>query len=159
MKRLRYEEGTIDTTDVAIIQQLVDDARLSVAEIARRIGLSSPSVRERLTRLEETGVVEGYTLKLNTSAIGLSLTAWLRIRPMPGELKRVAKILRETPEIVECDRITGEDCYIAKAHVRDVLDLEKLIDRFAEYAATNTSVVQSSPVTPRLPSVDPTQTG
>ena len=154
MKRLRYENGAIDSTDIAIIEQLVDDARLSVAEIARRIGLSSPSVRERLARLEEAGVIEGYTLKLNAAAIGLKLTVWLRIRPMPGELRRVADILRETPEIVECDRITGEDCYIAKAHVRDVLDLETLIDRFAEHAATNTSVVQSSPVSLRLPSTE-----
>lgn len=153
MKRLRYENGNIDAIDARIIEALVADARISVAELARQIGLSSPSTSERIKRLEEAGVIVGYSAKINPDALGFPLAAWLRIRPVPGELKRVVSILQRVPEITECDRITGEDCFIAKAHVQSVGALEKLIDRVIPYAMTNTSIIQSSPVAPRLPPI------
>jgi Lrp/AsnC family leucine-responsive transcriptional regulator len=153
MKRLRYENGTLDATDVRILDALVADARVSLADLARAVGLSSPSVSERMKRLEEAGVIEGYTVRINPQALGLPLAAWLRIRPIPGELKRVAEILRGLPAIVECDRITGEDCFIARAHVRSVAELESLIDAIIPYAMTNTSIIQSSPVPRRLPPI------
>jgi Lrp/AsnC family leucine-responsive transcriptional regulator len=108
-------------------------------------------VSERIKRLEEVGVIEGYTLVINPKALGLPIAAWLRIRPVPGQLQTVAEILRGLPEIVECDRITGEDCFIARAHVQSVEELEKLIDQVIPYAMTNTSIIQSSPVERRLP--------
>ncbi|HZD26276.1 MAG TPA: Lrp/AsnC family transcriptional regulator [Alphaproteobacteria bacterium] len=151
MKRLRYENGGLDETDARILAALAADARTSMAELARTVGLSPPSVTERVRRLEEAGVIEGYTLRLAPAALGLPIAAWLRIRPVPGQLRKVAEILQGLPEIVECDRVTGEDCFIAKAHVRSVEELEALIDRVMPYAMTNTSVVQSSPVRRRLP--------
>jgi Lrp/AsnC family leucine-responsive transcriptional regulator len=151
MKRLRYENGAIDRTDVKLLQALSADARTSVAELARLVGLSPPSVSERIRRLEEAGVIEGYAARINPKALGLPLAAWLRIRPIPGELRKVAEILNGLPEIVECDRITGEDCFIARAHVRSVEALEQLIDQIIPYAMTNTSIIQSSPVARRLP--------
>jgi Lrp/AsnC family leucine-responsive transcriptional regulator len=153
MKRLRYENGTLDGIDVRILDALVDDARVSLADLARAVGLSSPSISERMKRLEEAGVIEGYTVRINPQALGLPLAAWLRIRPIPGELKRVAEILRGLPAIVECDRITGDDCFIARAHVRSVAELESLIDAIIPYAMTNTSIIQSSPVPRRLPPI------
>jgi Lrp/AsnC family leucine-responsive transcriptional regulator len=153
MKRLRYENGTLDGIDVRILDALVADARISVADLARAVGLSSPSVSERMKRLEEAGVIEGYTVRINPQALGLPIAAWLRIRPVPGELKRVAEILRGLPAIVECDRITGDDCFIARAHVRSVAELESLIDAIIPYAMTNTSIIQSSPVPRRLPPI------
>lgn len=151
MKRLRYENGDLDVTDARILDALAADGRISLADLAREVGLSSPSVSERLKRLEEAGVIEGYSVALNPAALGLPIAAWLRIRPIPGQLRKVADILRGLPEIVECDRITGEDCFIAKAHLRSVADLEKLIDQIIPYAMTNTSIIQSSPVKKRLP--------
>ena len=153
MKRLRYENGPVDDLDTAILEHLITDARTTVAEIARRVGLSAPSVSDRIRRLEESGVIRGYTLDISPEAIGLQLTVWLRIRPLPGELRRVADIIREQAAIVECDRITGDDCYVARAHVADVRELETLIDAFTKWASTNTSVVQSSPVSRRLPPI------
>ena len=153
MKRLRYENGTLDGIDVRILDALVADARISVADLARAVGLSPPSVSERMKRLEEAGVIGGYTVRINPQALGLPLAAWLRIRPIPGELKRVAEILRGLPAIVECDRITGDDCFIARAHVRSVAELESLIDAIIPYAMTNTSIIQSSPVPRRLPPI------
>lgn len=151
MKKLRYENGDIDSVDRKLIEALIENSRTSNAELARMVGLSAPSVGERIKRLEEAGVIEGYSATVNPAALGLSVSVWLRIRPIPGELHRVANILRELPQIVECDRITGDDCYLARAHVQSVVHLETLIDKLATYAMTNTSVIQSSPVEKRLP--------
>lgn len=153
MKRLRYENGDLDPVDARILGALAKDARSSIAELARLVGLSAPSVSERVARLEEAGVIEGYTLTISPKALGLPIAAWLRIRPVPGQLQTVMEILQGLPEIVECDRITGEDCFIARAHVRSVDELERLIDRIIPYAMTNTSIIQSSPVKRRLPPI------
>ncbi|WP_292058300.1 Lrp/AsnC family transcriptional regulator, partial [Mesorhizobium sp.] len=104
-----------------------------------------------IRRLEDAGVIEGYAARINPKALGLPLAAWLRIRPIPGQLQKVAEILRDIPEVVECDRITGEDCFIARAHVETVEALERLIDKLIPYSMTNTSIIQSSPVPRRLP--------
>ena len=130
---------------------LVVDARIRVADLARKIGLSSPSTSERMKRLEEAGVIAGYTIKVNPEAFGLPLSVCLRIRPVPGEMKAVVKILQSMPEIVDCDRVTGEDCFIARAHVRSVAHMADVIDQLTAVAMTNTSIVQSSPVARRLP--------
>jgi Lrp/AsnC family leucine-responsive transcriptional regulator len=153
MKRLAFENSPIDATDARILRILSEDARISTAELARTIGLSAPSVAERMKRLEEAGIIEGYGARINPAALGLSLTAWLRVRPVPGELGRVADILRSLPEVVECDRVTGEDCFVARAHLRSVAELERLIDRIIPFAMTNTAIVQSSPVERRLPPI------
>jgi Lrp/AsnC family transcriptional regulator, leucine-responsive regulatory protein len=153
MNRLRYENGVVDATDAKLLDALAADARTSLAELARLVGMSPPSVSERVKRLEETGVIAGYTTRINPKALGLPLAVWLRIRPLPGQLPKVASLLQELSEIVECDRITGDDCFIARAYVRSVEDLERLIDKIIPHATTNTSIVQSSPVELRLPPV------
>lgn len=151
MKRLRYENGALDVVDLKLLEALVADGRISVADLARLVGLSPPSVSERIRRLEEVGVIEGYTAKINFTALGLPIAAWLRVRPVPGELRRVVDILREMPEVVECDRVTGEDCFVARVHVASIEELERLIDRIIPHATTNTSIIQSSPVERRAP--------
>jgi Lrp/AsnC family leucine-responsive transcriptional regulator len=144
----RRENG-LDDANLRLIAELQADARLSLAELGRRVGLSSPAVAERLARLEETGVITGYRAEVDPRALGWALAVIIRIRPAPRELHKVAELAQRTPEIVECHRVTGEDCYIMKAHVRQVEDLEELIDRFAVYGQTTTSLVHSSPVPPR----------
>jgi Lrp/AsnC family leucine-responsive transcriptional regulator len=137
---------TVDQLNRDLLAELQADARLSMAELGRRVGLSAPAVAERLQRLEEDGVISGYRALVNPRALGLSLTAVVRIRPNARQLPKVAELARETPEVVECHRITGEDCYFARMHVRDVEHLEEIIDQFALYGQTTTSIVQSSPV-------------
>jgi Lrp/AsnC family transcriptional regulator, leucine-responsive regulatory protein len=151
MNVMTFEGNGLDPTDMRILRILLDDARTSVAEIARVVGMSAPSVSERMKRMEENGTIGGYSVTVNPAALGLPLGAWLRVRPVPGELARVAKILQEIPEIATCDRVTGEDCFIARVQVRSILDLERVIDRIIPYAMTNTAIVQSSPVPARLP--------
>jgi Lrp/AsnC family leucine-responsive transcriptional regulator len=77
----------------------------------------------------------------------------MRIRPMPGELHRVAKLLAKKTSVVECDRVTGDDCFVAKAHVQTVEELERLIDDILPLATTNTAIIQSSPVKRRIPEI------
>ncbi|HEY1360354.1 MAG TPA: Lrp/AsnC family transcriptional regulator [Thermoleophilaceae bacterium] len=136
----------IDEVNRKLLGELQDDARLSVAELGRRVGLSSPAVAERLARLEDEGVIKGYRAEIDPRALGYSLSAVIRIRPAPREIKKVAELAQRTPEVVECNRITGEDCFIFRLHLRDVEHLEEVIDRFVPYGQTTTSIVQSSPV-------------
>jgi Lrp/AsnC family leucine-responsive transcriptional regulator len=139
-------DSPIDGTDRQIVAEIQADARLTMAELGRRVGLSAPAVTERLQRLERRGVIRGYHADVDPRSLGLSLSAVVRIRPAPGQLQNVAEAAVKTPEVVECTRITGEDCYIMRAHVRDVEHLEEVIDRFAVLGQTTTSIVQSSPV-------------
>jgi Lrp/AsnC family leucine-responsive transcriptional regulator len=143
------EAASIDETNRKLLAELQDDARLSLAELGRRVGLSSPAVAERLQRLERSGVITGYRATIDPRALGYSLSAVIRIRPAPGQLQNVAELARNTPEVVECTRITGEDCYIMRAHLRDVLHLEAVIDHFVALGQTTTSIVQSAPVPAR----------
>lgn len=145
---------TIDEPNRRLLAELQRDARLSLAELGRRIGLSPPAVADRLARLEEAGVIRGYHADLDPRALGFGLGAVLRIRPAPRELKKVAELAQRTPEVSEAQRITGEDCYFLRLHVRDVEHLEEVIDRFAPYGQTTTSIVQSAPVAPRGLPVD-----
>lgn len=155
MKFRRSENHPLDPIDAALVTALADDARISVAELARMVEMSPPSVSERLKRLEEAGVIRGYTVRIDPAALGRPLVAWLRVKPLPGKLGQVADILRGLPDVIECDRITGEDCFLARACVPTMQALERLIDQIIPYAATNTSIVQSSPVERRLPPVRP----
>jgi Lrp/AsnC family leucine-responsive transcriptional regulator len=140
------DESGLDATNRRILAQLQQDARLTLAELGRRVGLSSPAVAERVQRLERSGAIRRYRAEIDPRALGLALTAIVRVRPAPGQLKNVAELARQTPEVVECHRITGEDCYFLTAHVRDVEHLEELIDRFVALGQTTTSIMQSSPV-------------
>jgi Lrp/AsnC family leucine-responsive transcriptional regulator len=144
-----FAEAALDGTGRRLLAELQADARLSLAELGRRVGLSSPAVAERLGRLEAAGVIRGYRAEIDPRAVGYALTVVIRIRPAPRELRKVADVARDTPEIVQCDRVTGEDCYVMRAHVRDVEHLEEVIDRFAIYGQTTSSIVQSSPVPAR----------
>jgi len=138
-------EPEIDDINRRLLAELQLDARLSLAELGRRIGLSPPAVAERLSRLEQAGVV-AYRAEIDPRALGLALTAIVRVRPSPGQLANVAALAQRTPEVVECHRVTGEDCFIMTAHVRDVGHLEDVIDCFVAIGQTTTSLVQSSPV-------------
>ena len=139
----------LDTTNLKLLEELQADARLSNAELGRRVGLSAPAVGDRLARLEESLTINGYRAEIDPRALGYSLSLVLRIRPAPRELKKVADLAQRTPEVVECHRITGDDCYIMRVWVRDVEHMEEVIDRFAPYGQTTTSIVQSSPVPSR----------
>jgi Lrp/AsnC family leucine-responsive transcriptional regulator len=149
----RLSEQPLDPTNRQLIEALQADARLSLAELGRRVGLTPPAVGERLARLEETGVVRGYHADIDPRALGYELSVILRIRPTARMIPKVAELAQRTPEVTECHRVTGDDCFIMHMNVRDVTHLEELIDRFVLYGQTTTSIVQSSPVPGRGPAV------
>jgi Lrp/AsnC family leucine-responsive transcriptional regulator len=136
----------LDDTDRCLLIELQVDARLSHAELGRRVGLSPPAVAERVRRLAEDGVIRGFYADVDPRALGYALSAIVRIRPAPRQIAKVAQLARDTPEVVECHRITGEDCFFVKVHIRDVEHLEEVIDHFTVFGQTTTSVMQTSPV-------------
>jgi len=140
------DDGLLDDTNLRLLGELQGDARLSIAELGRRVGLSSPAVAERVRRLESEGVITGYRAVIDPRALGLTLGVIIRIRPNPRQLADVARLARDTPEVVECHRVTGEDCYVITAYVRDVEHLETVIDEFAAYGQTTSAIMQSAPV-------------
>lgn len=144
------EGALLDGTNLKLLAELGADARISLAELGRRVGLSSPAVAERLKRLEQEGVITGYRAEIDPRKLGYSLGVIIRIRPSPRQLAAVAELARQTPEVVECHRVTGDDCYVITAYVRDVEHLETVIDAFAGYGQTTSAIMQSSPV-PRRP--------
>jgi Lrp/AsnC family leucine-responsive transcriptional regulator len=126
-----------------------------MAELGRRVSLSPPAVAERVQRLERSGVITGYKAVIDPKAIGYPLAAVVRVRPASRQLHRIPEVAKDTPEVVECYRITGEDCFFLKLHLRSIDDLEEILDRFVEYGQTTTSLIHSAPVAGRpLPMPD-----
>jgi len=147
-----------DDKNIDLLGLLQNDPRMSISELSRRIGLSAPAVKERVTRLEEAGVIAGYRLDLNPKALGFPVMAFVRIRPMPGQLPKIIALAQSMPEVSECHRITGEDCFILKVHLDALENLDLVLDRFLAFGQTTTSIIQSSPVPLRGPPL-PNQPG
>jgi len=141
----------IDATDRKIIGELTTDGRVSLTELGRRVNLSPPAVAERVQRLERAGVITGYRAELDPRALGYQLTAIVRIKPAPGRLPRIPELALEIPEVSECHRITGEDCFFLKVHLRSIDELSTVLDRFLEYGETTTSLINASPILRRDP--------
>jgi Lrp/AsnC family leucine-responsive transcriptional regulator len=141
----------IDSVNLRVLEELQRDPRLTMSELGRRVGMSSPAVTERVRRLEEAGVIQGYRLELNPAALGLPITVYIRIRPSPGQLSKIVELAQQIPEVVECHRVTGEDCFILKVHIPAIDQLDRLLDCFLLYGSTTSSLIQSSPVPLRPP--------
>ena len=132
-----------------ILTELTADPRLRTAELARRLDVSAPTVRERVGRLEAAGVIRGYRLDIDPAALGLPVAAWVRLRPGPGQLKKIAELADRTPEVVECHRISGEDCFLMRVQVSSIAALEDILDGFLLHGQTTSSFIVSTPVPPR----------
>src|ERR1700693_4418927 len=141
----------IDPVNLRVLEELQRDPRLTMSELGRRVGMSSPAVTERVRRLEEAGVIQGYRLELNPTALGLPITTYIRIRPSPGQLSKIAELAQQIPEVVECHRVTGEDCFVLKVYIPAIDQLDRILDCFLLYGLTTTTIIQSSPVPLRPP--------
>jgi Lrp/AsnC family transcriptional regulator, leucine-responsive regulatory protein len=139
----------LDTVNRWLLRELDAQPRITMSALARRVGMSAPAVTERVQRLERAGVITGYRTQISPAALGLPVTAFVRIRPTAGQLPKIAELAGATPEISECHRISGEDCFLIKIHAGAIEDLETILDRFLTYGQTTTSIVVSTPVAPR----------
>ncbi len=142
---------SLDDIDRRIIALLQTDARMPIKTLAEHVGLSSPGASDRLRRLEDRGVIRAFTLDIDPHALGYSLQAIVRIKPLPGRLHEVQQILETIPELSECDKVTGDDCFIARLHLRSIEHLDFVLDRISDKAETSSSIVKSKPVARRLP--------
>ncbi|CAM2341220.1 Lrp/AsnC family transcriptional regulator [Burkholderia vietnamiensis] len=142
---------SLDATDRAIVAALADEARIATSELARQIGLSAPATADRVRRLEAQGVIAGFTVELDPRALGYTLQAIVRVKPLPGQLHLVEDVLRRIPEFVECDKVTGEDCFICRLYLRTIEHLDDILSKVTERAETSTAIVKSTPVPRRLP--------
>jgi Lrp/AsnC family leucine-responsive transcriptional regulator len=149
----RYDDysAELDAIDHQIITELATNARVPLAELGRRINLSPPATAERVRRLEQSGVITGYRAELNPRALGYPLTAIVRVSPAAAQLRKIPELAIQIPEISECHRITGEDCFYIKVHLRNIEELPALLDRFLLYGRTTTSIINDSPINDRPP--------
>jgi Lrp/AsnC family transcriptional regulator, leucine-responsive regulatory protein len=145
------DRALLDETDRRIIGELTSDGRVSFAELGRRVSLSAPAAAERVQRLERAGVITGYRAELDPRALGYALTAIIRVRPSAGQLPRIPELAAEIPEVGECHRITGEDCFFLTVHLRSIDELGPLLDRFLAYGETTTSLINATPIPRRDP--------
>jgi len=143
---MKNKELIADNSNIRILQLLQNDPRIALSEVARQVGLSNPAVKERITRMEQSGIINGYRLNVNPTELGYPLMAFVRVRPLPGHLPQIAALAQKIPEIAECHRITGDDCFILRLYLRDIGSLDEVLDRFLVHGQTTTSIVQSSPV-------------
>jgi Lrp/AsnC family transcriptional regulator, leucine-responsive regulatory protein len=142
-KSRRISNLLLDARNVELLTLLSGDPRMSTSELSRHIGMSAPAVRERIQRLKESGVIKGYRLEIDSRALGYPLLAFVRVRPMPGALPKIAALAQRLPEITECYRVTGEDCFIIKLHLEGLDGLDRVLDQFLAFGQTTTSIVQS----------------
>jgi Lrp/AsnC family transcriptional regulator, leucine-responsive regulatory protein len=139
----------LDEVNRNLLAELQADPRITMSALARRVGMSAPAVTERVQRMERAGVITGYRLEVDPAALGLPVSAFVRIRPTPGQLPKIAALAKRLPQISECHRVTGEDCFLLKVHAPTIEDLEETPDGFVVHGNTVTSIVVSGPVTPR----------
>ena len=140
-----FPRPTTDDIDQRLINALMADSRLSLKALAQVSGLSASSVAERLRKLEERGVSAATPWMSTPRCFGYQFQAIVRIRPLPGKLHEVERQIRTSPSSPRCDKVTGDDCFIARLQVRSMEQLDTLLDRINGYAETNTAIVKEVP--------------
>ena len=142
-------EKLLDATGRRILRALQENARASFSEIGRAVGLSTPAVAERVHRMEEVGLITGYRAEIDAQKLGLSLTAFIRLRSSPDKYPRILALVDGMPEVLECYHVTGDESFVLKVIAATPAHLGALIDRFSPYGHTATSIVLSTPLKAR----------
>lgn len=136
----------LDATDEAILRILQDDGRAATADLARRIALSPSATADRIRRLTDLGVLQGFRADIDPAAVGYPIMAFVRLRYPTGNYKPFHHVLDTTPEVLEAHHVTGDDCFILKTVARSMADLERIAGKLATLGPVTTSVVYSSPL-------------
>ena len=141
----------LDDKDRLIVRLLSENARMPVSELAPQVGLSGPSTSERIRRLESNGIIARFTVELDLEALGYPLQAIVRIKPRPGNMHVVEDMILTEGRFLDCDKVTGDDCFVARLALRSIAELDPLLLPFHEKAETNTAIIKSSPLRGRMP--------
>ena len=141
----------LDEKDRLIIRLLSDNARMPVSELSKQVGLSGPSTSERIRRLEHNDIISRFTVELDLAALGYPLQAIVRIKPRPGNMHIVEEMILNEPGFLDCDKVTGDDCFVTRLALRSIADLDPILLPFHEKAETNTAIIKSSPLRARIP--------
>jgi Lrp/AsnC family leucine-responsive transcriptional regulator len=144
------DKKQLDHIDWQILELLQENARLSYAEIGRRVGLSLPAAAERVRRLEETGIIEGYHTQINPEKLGLSVTAFIRVSVPVEKYPQFTALVRNLAEVLECHHVTGVEAFVMRVVVTSISHLESLVTQLSQYGQTTTSIVMSSPLIRRV---------
>lgn len=134
----------IDGIGWKILEILQKNSRSSLKDIAKETGLSSPTVAERIQKMDQAGIIENYTTKLNMDRIGYPLGVYISIKIRFGQVERFEKYIGTVPEICECHKLTGHDCMLMKGYVKDPRHLENLNERLGAYGELTTSLILKS---------------
>ena len=129
----------LDAHDTRILAELQSDARLTMAELGRRVHLSQPAVTERVRKLEAAGVITGYRATVDLGALGYGIRALIRVGR--AEYARVVKAIQQTPECINAWNVTGEDSWVLEIAVIDVAHLDAVVSRFCIMTETATSII------------------
>ncbi|MFG2823739.1 Lrp/AsnC family transcriptional regulator [Kitasatospora sp. NPDC048365] len=135
--------ANLDSTDWAILEQLQQEARISLSELGRRVGLSPSAATERVRSLESQGVITGYAATVDLAKVGYPVLAVVRLKYPGNRHQPLRRLLADRQEILECLRTTGDDCYTLKLAATSMEHLETLVDELAGLGSTTTSVVYS----------------
>ncbi|SEF65340.1 transcriptional regulator, AsnC family [Bryocella elongata] len=146
MTHTTLSEPELDAYDRAILLALQENARTPFAELARRVGLSTPSVIERVRKLEDRGVILGYRAMVDVAKMGLPVRAFVKVTVAGDKLDRFAKMTTKIPEVLECHRVTGAESFLVQVAARDMQHIQEVIDSMMPYVSTNTAMVLASPV-------------
>ena len=152
MNRSRYVTRPLDEIDRAIIAALTRNGRMTIKKVAEQIGLSSPSVSERIKKMDDAGAIRGYTVMIDPTVFGLGVEAHVRVHAIPGKTNKVEQMLFDALEVVKAERITGADCFLATVVVGDAQKLQTVIESFQLFfASTDTAIILSPVVARRVP--------
>jgi Lrp/AsnC family leucine-responsive transcriptional regulator len=141
--------ASLDPMNLRLLAELQEDPRVSMSALARRVGMSAPAVTERVRRMQQDGIILGFQMTVSPAALGLPVTALVRVRPGPGQLPQLFDLSRRHPQVSEAHRITGEDCLLVTVHAQSIEGIEAVLDEFLLYGQTTTSIIVSTPVSLR----------
>ncbi|WP_037321229.1 Lrp/AsnC family transcriptional regulator [Amycolatopsis orientalis] len=136
----------LDDLDWQLLELLQSDGRLSFSELGRRVSLSAPAVTERVRRLEEKGIITGYSASVDLTKLGLPIEAIVRAKVRSLDTPRFRETILALPQVLDADHVTGDECWLVRVACRNTAELEELVERMQRYGETTTSLVFSSPV-------------
>lgn len=152
--QIEIRDKLFDDTGWRILHELQEDARISYAELGRRVGLTAPAVMERVKRLEDAGIIKGYHADIDLKRVGAPVLAFVRLSDTGKHFEYVGEILKSIPGVLEAHHVLGEDCYVVKIAVPSVAALEGFFRQLKPYARTTTSIVVNSSVSRRTVCAD-----